>query len=748
MMALSEEQKKRMEQNRQAALAKRKNTSPCNIQNKFPCQAPTLERREPGPGASWALSKQGNTPTAAPIPSKPKYGPNESSKGKLNRMLFTDSGSIHHKTVWQKKADEGRNKGANTSQFYGKSKSVVKVKFVLLDKETFRVEMQYHPGAIAVFKTIQSGRYNATARTWSFALKDHNELARSLRPLQPEVELDSLPRWILETFNSDKCKRAIKSNTNFSDEAESSVEPCLWDNLMPFQKDSIRFALTKEGRILLADDMGLGKTIQSLGIASIYKEKWPLLIVCPSSVRFAWRAAIIRWLPSVPEEDINVIVAGNDEIEEGDQVIIISYGLLSRKEKELCNCHFRVAILDESHFLKDHKSIRYKAAEAILRDNVENIVLLSGTPALSRPIELFTQISLIEPKLFKFVTDFGMRYCDGRKIDYGNGKSGLDFAGHSNMDELKTLMEERFMIRRLKSDVLAQLPAKLREMIVLDPNRVKSKTKVMQEKAQQLSQTKEKNIEHAMLLEWFHLTCEAKVNAVTDYVKDLLESDKKFLVFAHHQLMIKSLCELLEKQKVKYMKIDGKTSSIDRKTHCDNFQTCDEIRVAVLSITAASTGITLTAAQLVVFAELYWNPGVLTQAEDRAHRIGQTDSVTIQYLVALSTADDKLWPMIQKKLDVLNKAGLSKDNFSNSDSRNAKKSATENFFQGKNTSLTVDTVNALTALPTQKINQTTDSLDDIDWDEEDKKIKSEADQLDDEFLDDINWDEDFEPKAE
>ena len=104
--------------------------------------------------------------------------------------------------------------------------------------------------------------------------------------------------------------------------------------------------------------------------------------------------------------------------------------------------------------------------------------------------------------------------------------------------------------------------------------------------------------------------------------------------------------------------------------------------------------------------------------------------------------------MIQKKLDVLNKAGLSKDNFSNSDSRNAKKSATENFFQGKNTTLTVDTVNALTALPTQKIHQTDDSLDDIDWDEEDKKMKSETDQLDDEFLDDINWDEDFEPKAE
>jgi len=83
----------------------------------------------------------------------------------------------------------------------------------------------------------------------------------------------------------------------------------------------------------------------------------------------------------------------------------------------------------------------------------------------------------------------------------------------------------------------------------------------------------------------------------------------------------------------------------------------------VLSITAANTGLTLTATHLVVFAELFWNPGVLTQAEDRAHRIGQKDSVTIQYLVAKGTADDYLWPLVQRKLDVLSQAGLSKDNF-------------------------------------------------------------------------------------
>ena len=130
-----------------------------------------------------------------------------------------------------------------------------------------------------------------------------------------------------------------------------------------------------------------------------------------------------------------------------------------------------------------------------------------------------------------------MRYCDGRKLELGPGKSWHDFSGHSNMNELKLLLEERFMIRRLKSDVLKQLPSKQREMIILDPSLVKSKSRVMQEKVELMSQNTNKNKEHAMLLEWFHLTCDAKVKAVCEYVKDLLESDRKFLLFAHHQVI-------------------------------------------------------------------------------------------------------------------------------------------------------------------------------------------------------------------
>ena len=115
----------------------------------------------------------------------------------------------------------------------------------------------------------------------------------------------------------------------------------------------------------------------------------------------------------------------------------------------------------------------------------------------------------------------------------------------------------------------------------------------------------------------------------------------------------------------------------------------------------------------------------MTQAEDRAHRIGQTDSVTIQYLVALNTADDKLWPMIQKKLDVLNEAGLSKDNFSKSDSRNVQQRAMKSNVASKSASST-----------SRSDNQDTELIEDIEWDLDDK--------LEHDMLENINWDEDFE----
>ncbi|CAB4061372.1 SMARCAL1 [Lepeophtheirus salmonis] len=506
----------------------------------------------------------------------------------------------------------------------------IKLDFKLLSKSRFRVDMNRHDNSIhQTFKTIQTGHFQLQSRVWSFSIDSHDEVIKKLQGHSVN-EINPLPSWILQSFLKSK-----PSPDNLENEMIARIEPTLFTSLMPFQLDGIRYSIKREGRVLIADDMGL-----ALGVASFYSEEWPLLIVAPSSVKFNWKSSVLRWIPSVGESDIIICSSSSRDTIRNEKIVVISYDLISRKCSDLEAKSFKVAIMDESHLLKNFKSIRCQSTVKILQRTKKNY---------------FT----------KWNSQYGMRYCGGKKISLGRDtKAFFDFNGSSNMEELNLLLTERCMIRRLKSDVLKELPSKQRQMIVLDPSSVKSGSKIMKQQAQNMLSKSNSTLERkAALLEWFNTTSIAKEKAVQEYIKDLLESHHKFIVFAHHQSMIKCLQKLFEKESVGYVTIEGKTSSDNRKVFVDRFQTVDDCRVAVLSITSASAGITLTAANLVIFAELFWNPGILTQAEDRVHRIGQTDSVIIQYLVAKGTADDELWSLVQKKLEVLNQAGLSKDNF-------------------------------------------------------------------------------------
>ncbi|KAK3277461.1 hypothetical protein CYMTET_14533, partial [Cymbomonas tetramitiformis] len=144
--------------------------------------------------------------------------------------------------------------------------------------------------------------------------------------------------------------------------------------------------------------------------------------------------------------------------------------------------------------------------------------------------------------------------------------------------------------------------------------------------------------------------------AVREYMENLLDAadtQAKFLFFAHHQTLLDDVQQEMEKRKVKFIRIDGKTPSTEREKLVRQFQEERETRVAVLSIKAAGTGLTLTAASTVIFGELSWTPGDIVQAEDRAHRIGQVNSVNIQYLHAKETIDDLIWGSVANKLDCL-----------------------------------------------------------------------------------------------
>lgn len=535
---------------------------------------------------------------------------------------------------------------------------VLKGKCVLLKPDTFSIDVGYHSALIEFFKRQKTRSYDAAKKVWSFKLEEYDSIVKGLYEFQPDIEVDGFPRYILDVFGPQ-----VKEPDKVPEADLSSVPAGLVNTLKAFQREGVNVAIHRKGRLLLADDMGLGKTLQAICVAAYYRNEWPLLVVAPSSVRFDWAQQICKWLPNVSKCDVNVVESSKASASSG-LINIISYDLLARKALELKQKNFKIIIMDESHFLKNYKTVRTKAAMPLLK-NAQRVLLLSGTPALSRPSELYCQITAVCPHMFKF-HEFGLRYCDAKQLPWG-----WDYSGSSNMLELQLLLEKKVMIRRQKKDVLSQLPAKTRQMVVLDPGSVRQH-KDLEIASKIMDRVKKKGVERrGALLQYFQETGRAKMSAVRQYVLDLLESDKKILVFAHHREMLDAVEDCVQSQasKIKYIRIDGTTSSEQRNYFCRKFQTDEEFKLAILSITAANAGLNLSAGNIVVFAELFWNPGFLVQAEDRAHRIGQKDSVSVQYLVAQGTADDYIWPIIQGKLDVLGKAGLTKDDFSNADTK-------------------------------------------------------------------------------
>ncbi|XP_024878306.1 SWI/SNF-related matrix-associated actin-dependent regulator of chromatin subfamily A-like protein 1 [Temnothorax curvispinosus] len=522
-------------------------------------------------------------------------------------------------------------------------------KCYMISQDRFAVELSaFVPEIVEIFKTVPSRVYDLKTRIWNFHLNDYDGLLQKLTSNNCNITVTRIPEAVFQIF-----KRNLKLDNQVKSEQDlSKIDKKLLDTLMPFQRDGICYGISKNGRCMIADDMGLGKTIQALGIAHYFKDSWPLLIVAPSSVKFQWSEAIYEFLPSIPTHYIHHFASTKDRIED-DKITITSYDLLARNVHVFERHIYGFVILDESHVLKSTKTARFQAAQRICA-HARHIVLLTGTPALSRPSELYSQISLITTRFLSY-DDYGMRYCGGQRDVYS-----WEYTGCSNMQELQSLLKVNCMIRRMKTDVLHQLPSKMRQVIILDSDLIKT-GKQMKEMSRKMEKTATALERHTTLLQYYTESSFARLKAVRKYVANLFENKKKCLLYAHHQNVLAAICEVAKSMNVRYIRIDGKTSPEQRKLQVDLFQERDDYMAAVLSITAANAGITLTAAHLVVFAELFWNPGILCQAEDRVHRIGQNDTVVIQYLVARNTADDYIWPLINKKMNVLNSVGLKQD---------------------------------------------------------------------------------------
>uniref|UniRef100_A0A0K0CWU2 SWI/SNF-related matrix-associated actin-dependent regulator of chromatin subfamily A-like protein 1 n=1 Tax=Angiostrongylus cantonensis TaxID=6313 RepID=A0A0K0CWU2_ANGCA len=462
----------------------------------------------------------------------------------------------------------------------------------------------YHSAVLEAIKSIPSRQYDSCDRTWNIAFSDLKKCQNILKELTAvNVTLEPIPDNVLKLLSDENHSRhAVPSDLSLI------LDPGLIKRLFPFQKAGVAFGIERGGRILLADEMGLGKSVQALTLARYYKAEWPLLIICPSSVKTAWKMQINKFMPMIHK--IFLVEKGSDPLPEARTsntvIAIMSYDLMVIRKKQLEEAHYYVIIFDESHMLKDMKAKRTKVAHSLSK-RASRVILLSGTPALSRPAELFSQIKLVNDSLFPKFHEFAVRYCDGKQ-----GRFCFEAKGCTNSDELNAILSKRVMIRRLKSEVLTELPDKRREVVYLSGDKIDSRMVSLQKAKSDFEANKGE-----CLLEYFSLTGIVKADAVCSHIlENYFYPDapkKKVLIFAHHQIVLDSIQVEVQKRNLKSVRIDGQTLSKDRGNLCQQFQEDPDVMVAILSLTAAGVGITLTAASVVVFAELHWNPGTLLQ---------------------------------------------------------------------------------------------------------------------------------------
>ena len=284
-------------------------------------------------------------------------------------------------------------------------------------------------------------------------------------------------------------------------------------------------------------------------------------------------------------------------------------------------------------------------------------ILLSGTPALSRPEELFTQIHAVDPTTYGDFRKFAKRYCEAHMTAFG-----LDTSGASNLQELHRKLQ-RLMVRRLKRNVLPQLPEKRRQRVAVEIKKGEL------ERIRSLLDDGGADVGAGLdgggapqhdpsLMEAWKLTGSAKLDAISKYLSTLCECGgvQKLLVFAHHIEVLDHIESFCRAKRWGRVRIDGSTSAPLRLQAVEKFQADRSVRIAILGMTAAGVGITMTAASTVLFAELHWTPATILQAEDRVHRIGQKSAVNVQFLVAQGTVDDIIWGMLCRKLSTVGSA--------------------------------------------------------------------------------------------
>lgn len=457
----------------------------------------------------------------------------------------------------------------------------------------------------------------------------------------------------------------------------------------PFQKAGVEYSLQRVNT-LNCDEMGIGKTIQALGFINCNPHVKTVLVICPASIKSNWIREAERWLI----RPFKMAIGDSKCVpmpEDGYDFVVINYEVLKKLEnnKRVSSIKWDLIIIDEVHYIRNIRTLGFvsiaggckKGDDREYRKlDAAHIIGLTGTPVCNRPAELWPLISLLDPEHWNQKTFwyFHKRYCEVKSNGYG-----MDFKGHASdekLEELQVRLRETIMIRRLKKDVLTELPPKIRQVVELEYDESDStvvaaikreneyaerrNTEVL-EAAVELAKASDDDHAYKVAIERLEgeqkflfsemaamrkATALAKIPYVIKYVEDQLEESDKVVVAAWHHEMIEAISNHWKNESVA---IYGDTPIDQRQQMVDWFQTDPKCRVAVLGIKAAGVGITLTAASVIDVVELPWTPGDLSQVEDRLHRIGQTDTVNVYHLVLKDSIDVAMAKTIIEKQEVV-----------------------------------------------------------------------------------------------
>ena len=443
------------------------------------------------------------------------------------------------------------------------------------------------------------------------------------------------------------------------------------------ERETICISVDSERKLYITENyIVTHNTIQALGIINATSPS-RALIICPASLRTNWQREADKWL--VRDYQTTVIETGKQAAPEmeGGGLVILNFDLLRQHHEWLASTEWNLMIIDEAHYLKNSKAQRTQrvfGGKKVKGIRAARTVLLTGTPMINRPNELWTALRAIDPQgLGRNWMRYHERYCALQHTRWG-----MDTSGASNLDELQINLRASVMIRRMKADVLTELPAKRRQIIELPQNgtsRLVRAERQAYDAHQDRIEALREAVENAELLEDSDAyaeasqrlrdemnaafgdlariraeLAEAKAPKCAEHIR-LAAEQAPVVVMAHHHVMVDALVKELGED-FRVVTLTGRDSREARQRSVDEFQAGDA-DIFIGNIDAAGVGITLTRASHVIFCELPWTPGQASQAEDRCHRIGQVNSVLVQHLVIDGSLDARMVQTIVAKQAVI-----------------------------------------------------------------------------------------------